>query len=324
MTGPPRRSCKINVGPATASSPTSGGASAQPPLAPPTNHLTSAAPATATASLGDGNQSADVMARQIAAGVRAAGPLLGGLSGGTAEGLELTPPHRRVLHAQQLLHGIRAAGPLLVATPPPDYTLLPLSAYPPPLPGAGYSSAPYPGYVSPAWPASTPAASPYTTMQQPIPPAGGGAGAGGARSLYSTGQSAPPGPSDDLYIPYSTGMLGSFSPYRATALPVSLTCYECSAVRDHYGNECPLRFIRVRGEAPPGWQPGPNGGVQKDPAAWAGTELTSAARAKYRDFLAKFPLMAHISYPITVDEITGVSPPAPRHPLPRPSGGRRR
>jgi hypothetical protein len=127
-----------------------------------------------------------------------------------------------------------------------------------------------------------------------------------------------------LYIPYSTGMLGSFSPYRATALPVSLTCYECSAVRDHYGNECPLRFIRVRGEAPPGWQPGPNGGVQKDPAAWAGTELTSAARAKYRDFLAKFPLMAHISYPITVDEITGVSPPAPRHPLPRPSGGRRR
>eukprot|EP00291_Cryptomonas_curvata_P030304 CAMPEP_0172206628 /NCGR_PEP_ID=MMETSP1050-20130122/33332_1 /TAXON_ID=233186 /ORGANISM="Cryptomonas curvata, Strain CCAP979/52" /LENGTH=259 /DNA_ID=CAMNT_0012885749 /DNA_START=305 /DNA_END=1081 /DNA_ORIENTATION=- len=48
---------------------------------------------------GHGSQpSVDVMARQTAAGFRAAGPLIGGLAGGGAEGINLTPPARMVLH----------------------------------------------------------------------------------------------------------------------------------------------------------------------------------------------------------------------------------
>jgi hypothetical protein len=119
-------------------------------------------------------------------------------------------------------------------------------------------------------------------------------------------------------------MLGSFSPYRALALPASLTCYECGALQQHYGNECPTRFVRVRGEAPPGWKIGPGGSVTKDPAAWNGSDLTDAARAQYRDFVAKFPLVAHASYTVSVDEITGAVPAPPRRPLPRSAGGGRR
>jgi hypothetical protein len=50
--------------------------------------------------------------RQTAAGYRLAGPLLNGISGGGAEGIDLLPQARRVLHAQQVSLGIRAPGPL--------------------------------------------------------------------------------------------------------------------------------------------------------------------------------------------------------------------
>jgi hypothetical protein len=43
------------------------------------------------------------MARQTAAGFYEASPLLNGLAGGGAEGIDLTPLARRVLYAQQLL-----------------------------------------------------------------------------------------------------------------------------------------------------------------------------------------------------------------------------
>jgi hypothetical protein len=273
---------------------------------------------------GDGGTSvtADIMARQTAAGYRAPGPLIGGLTGGGAEGIDLTPCARKVLFAQQLLHGIRAPG-TLTSLPPPGEDLPPVSSYPSPFQTAAHGSyLPYPGYVSPAYQPASAAASPYTTVQRPLTQGSGGVG--GGQSNYSTGQSAAQGPSDELYIPYSAGMLGSFSPYRALAMPPSLTCYECGAMQQHYGNECPTRFVRVRGEAPPGWKIGPGGSVTKDPAAWNGSELTDAARAQYRDFVAKFPLVAHAAYSILVDEITGAVPAPPRRPLPRPSGGGRR
>jgi len=293
-----------------------------PPCPAPHPYTTIQQPIDLTAtSQSAGFVTADVMARQTAAGFRAPGQLIGGLTGGGVEGIDLYPQARRVLHAQQLLHGIRAPGPL-TSLPPPGFELPLMSAYPPPLPGAQYSTLPpYPGYVSPAY-ASTPAASPYTTVQRPSQHGAGGAS--GAHSLYSTGQSVAPGPSDELFIPYSTGMLGSFSPYRTTPLPATLNCYECGAQQMHFGTECPTRFARVRGEAPPGWKIGPTGAVTKDPAAWNGSELTDAARAQYRDFLAKFPLASHASYVISVDEITGPAPVAPRRPLPKPAGGGRR
>ena len=180
---------------------------------------------------------------------------------------------------------------------------------------------PYPGYVSPAY-ASTPAASPYTTAHRPL--STGPGGASGAHSNFSTGQQSLPGQSDELFIPYSTGLLGSFSPYRASPLPQTLGCYECGAVQQHFGNECPSRFARVRGEAPPGWKIGPAGAVSKDPAAWTGSDLTDAARTQYRDFLAKFVLLPHHTFPVSVDEIVGAAPPPPRRPLPKPGGGGRR
>ncbi len=42
----------------------------------------------------DSQPTFNVMARQTAAGYRAAGPLLGGLAGGGAEGIDLPPPAR--------------------------------------------------------------------------------------------------------------------------------------------------------------------------------------------------------------------------------------
>jgi hypothetical protein len=45
--------------------------------------------------------------------------------------------------------------------------------------------------------------------------------------------------SDELHIPYSTGMLGSFSAYRAASLSRDLTCFECQAAQHYYGTECP-------------------------------------------------------------------------------------
>jgi hypothetical protein len=57
------------------------------------------------------------MARQTAAGYHSAGPLMNGISVGGAEGIDLLPQARRVLHAQQVLLGIREPGPL-TSTPP--------------------------------------------------------------------------------------------------------------------------------------------------------------------------------------------------------------
>ncbi len=95
------------------------------------------------ASVGDGQPTVDVMARQTAAGFRAAGPLLGGLAGGSAEGIDLTPPARRVLHAQKMLCGIRAAGALIITPPPGE--LPPVLSYPQPPVGSPPVPTPHPG-----------------------------------------------------------------------------------------------------------------------------------------------------------------------------------
>ena len=60
---------------------------------------------------------------------------------------------------------------------------------------------------------------------------GAGGGANGQRRSESTYTS------DELCIPYSAGMLGSFSPYRASPYPRELTCFECQAVQHHYATD---------------------------------------------------------------------------------------
>ena len=138
-----------------------------------------------------------------------------------------------------------------------------------------------------------------------------------ARPRPRTTQDVAPGLSDELYIPYSYGMLGSFSPYRNMRPPES--CYECGLRGAHFGNECPQRFIRVRGEAPPGWRRSGRT-ADKDPAQWNGPDLTDEARAAYRTFLAATPVAQHRNFPISVDEIAGAVPPLARTGLggPRP------
>jgi len=107
-------------------------------------------------------------------------------------------------------------------------------------------------------------------------------------------------------------------------MPPDLTCFECNATASHYGAECPTRFARVRGEAPPGWKIDGPGAVSKNPAAWNGPELTDAARAEYRGFITRLSLIAHGTHPVTTDEITAAAPVAARRPLPRAEGAGRR
>ncbi len=147
--------------------------------------------------------------------------------------------------------------------------------------------------------------------------------------MYSTWLSVPQGQSDELYIPYSVGLLGTYSPYRGLSFPANMSCFECGAFREHYATECPARFVRVRGEAPPGWRVDHLGAVVKDSAAWNGKDLTDAERAQFRAFVDKLSLVAYGTFPVTRDEILGPAPVPPRRPLPRPQaawpgGGRRR
>ncbi len=140
------------------------------------------------------------MARQTAVGLRAAAPLIGGLAGGGAEGINLTPSAKRVLHAQQLLCVIQATGALVTA--PPTGELPPESSYPPPLVGASPAATPYPWLAPPAWPSGTPDGSQlplsYTTLQRR-----NAAAARRGQQRERPVQSAQPGKADNLYIPYS-------------------------------------------------------------------------------------------------------------------------
>ena len=254
------------------------------------------------------------MARQTAAGYRLAGPLLNGISGGGAEGIDLLPQARRVLHAQQVLLGIRAPGPL--TSTPPAGGLPTVASYAPILYSSGAAAA---GALPP--PPVGPPPPLYTTVQTSTGGFGGGGGPGAGAG--ANGQRRPESTytSDELCIPYSTGMLGSFSPYRSSPYPRELTCFECQAVQHHYATECPSRFVRVRGEAPPGWRVDTPGRAVKDDAAWNGQELTDAARARYLEFVAKFSLPAHGAFPITVEEIVGTAPVPMRCLISRPGRG---
>ena len=231
------------------------------------------------------------MARQTAAGFREAGQApsgVNGLAGGGAEGIDPTPSARWVLHAQQMLLGTRAAGPLLITPPPGE--LPPVSSYPPPLVGPPTAPPPYP---SPA-PQARIQGSPDGVQQSPLhgavqrPKLRVGGTSSGGWPAETVAQPALREQMDTLCIPYSLGLLGSFSPYRGVPFPPDLRCYECGALQQHYAAECPARFARVRGEPPPGWMTDQSGAVVKDPAAWNGPDLTDAARAKCRDFISRF------------------------------------
>ncbi len=85
--------------------------------------------------------------------------------------------------------------------------------------------------------------------------------------------------------------------------------------------ECPSRFVRVRGEVPPGWKVDSPGRAAKDESAWNGPELTDAARARYRDFITKLSLPPHVAFLVTMDDIVGPAPDEKRGQSPARGGG---
>ena len=244
--------------------------------------------------------SLDSIVRQVAHGYRAFGQYIGPGGGGAQEGTDLKPEFRRILAAHQILWGHRQYGNLI--TQPPG-------ELPPLIP-----------YDVAFGPGSTVFASGTTqggTQQLPAPSYGSGGtqqtpnGSGG-RTDGSRGRTAPGAllpQSDELYIPYSYGMLGSYSPYRNMRPPDS--CYECGLRSAHFGNECPQRFARLRGEVPPGWRKSGRT-ADKEPSHWQGPDLTDEARAAYRTFIATHHLSAHKSFPISADDIAGDAPPQAR------------
>jgi hypothetical protein len=156
----------------------------------------------------DAEPSIDTITRQTAAGYRVSGPLMAGLSGGGAEGIDLLPQARRDLLAQQVPTGILASGPLV--TTPPAGVLPPVSSYAPFLYGTGSPKA----GVAPPPPIGPPPLSPLlcTTAQTPIVGLGGGGGVGSGMDAPAPRRMEPAYVSDELHIQYLTGMLGSFSP----------------------------------------------------------------------------------------------------------------
>ena len=229
--------------------------------------------------------SLDTLARQVAHGYRAAGPYMGpGSPGGANEGTDLTPESRRLLHAYQTLAGHRQPGQLVGVAP---VDLPPLAPF-------------LPTYVTTQVPVTPPTA--------PSSPAGGLSGS----PFAPGGTRVKPRPlfaSDELHVPFSPGMLGSWSPYRLMRPPDS--CYECNMAQDHYAHECPSRYLRVRGELPPGWIK-EGGAVVRDATKWIGQDLTDATRMEYRAFLAAHRLSPHPSFPVTSEEIIAPQPAAPR------------
>jgi len=223
------------------------------------------------------------MAKEVMAGCRTPGGLLA-RGNGACNGIDLPNDHcRLILFANQIMEGTRLPG-FLTDVPPavlPDV---------PPLAAAGWSG----------------------TQR-----AGGGALPPPAYRERPAAERAtqPRATSNDIVSPFSIYMLGTYSPYRDIRLPE--TCFECNAARSHFGSECPQRYARVLGDVPPGWMLAGRAAV-RNPADWEGSELTAAARAAYRSFLGTHALHQHRQFPVTIEDITGPSPP----PLRRPVGGR--
>ena len=69
---------------------------------------------------------------------------------------------------------------------------------------------------------------------------------------------------NDVWIPYSTAILGSYSPYPQIRAPE--LCFEDNVPNSHAGNECPDRFLRIFGAPLPGW----TSDGKKEAAAWTG------------------------------------------------------
>ena len=244
--------------------------------------------------------SLDSIVRQVAHGYRAYGPYIGPGGGGALEGTDLKPEFRRILAAHQILSGLRQYGSLITQPPGELPPLIPYEV------AFGPGSSTFATGTTQGGSQQLPAPA-YGNGNAQQTPNGSGGRSDGSRGRTAPGALLPQ--SDELYIPYSYGMLGSFSPYRNMRPPDS--CYECGLRSAHFGNECPQRFARIRGEVPPGWRRSGRT-ADKEPSQWHGPDLTDEARAAYRTFITTHHLSAHKSFLISADDITGDAPPPAR------------
>ena len=261
----------------------------------------------------DGALSLDQIARQVWAGYRSPGAALGG-GGGAVDGIDLPDDtSRRLLFAHQTRNGLRSVGDLFMFSPRAFAALPPLpDRVSPPPPPSAQSYLPARSGLGSAPQAPLPPPPPYAAPPGGTGPPNREPRAGGAART----QPRPSTQSDELFVPYSPAMLGNYTPFREIRPPA--VCYECNAPNAHFGNECPLRFSRVRGETPPGWMQ-ERGSIVRTPAAGNRSELTPEARSEYRAFLARHPVPAHHGFPVSIDDITSAQPP----PVRRAVGGRR-
>ena len=113
---------------------------------------------------------------------------------------------------------------------------------------------------------------------------------------------------NDVWIPYSTAILGPHSPYPHIRAPE--LCFECNVPNSHAGNECPVRFLRIFGAPLPGW----TRDGKKDAAAWTADEeaMLQPTREALAKYLMDHGVSAHRNWPVSTAEIAAPQPPEQR------------
>ena len=129
-----------------------------------------------------------------------------------------------------------------------------------------------------------------------------------ARQPRSTAQATAALNLNELWIPYSTSILGSHSPYPHIRQPEM--CFECNAPHSHAGNECPARFVRIFGAPLPGW----TRDGKTDEAAWTsdGAAMLQPTREALAKYLKEHGVPAHRHWPVSTTEIAAPQPPERR------------
>ena len=192
-------------------------------------------------------------------------------------------------HAGKRPRIVKPASPPQTPMPPPPYQM------PPPT-----MMMPQPMYGPWGWPGGPPGPPGLSTLQVPLPPPAGPPPPLPPAPIFMP-QVAPPTPRASptppvtpptqqkqkfIGFPSSAGILG---PARGNpkGMPQRVACDSCSYAETHGRHECPKRFFERFQFPMPGFsQANPQA---KDPAAWAGADITPATAAAWRTFLEQHP-----------------------------------
>ena len=182
-----------------------------------------------------------------------------------------------------------APGPIHypVALPPPAATPAAPTAHlapthyalpPPPYP---YGPPPYQG--------------PPPRAPAPPPSAGQGMSLGTAFAAVGAAAALAPrsgGPALPVFIPRSAEIIGPLLAAPAR-LPATIVCRSCAGCA-HAHSECPVRYFNRLGAPCPGFDPA----GKRVPGDWANCDLTPAARAAWKVYIATHGLRLHKNVPV--------------------------